>query len=131
MVMKTALIKRETGFTLAEMLVALVILSVSILAMTSVTITAIKTNTDNDMRNTAVRLTSEITEDLYIVPFDQLVTGSETRTVNMKGINKTFDVDWTVTSTTATLKQVVVEVGYDVKGKEYTNRSVFYRPSET
>lgn len=126
-----SLLKREAGFSLAEMLVALVILSVSILAMTSMTLTAIKVNVDNNMRNTAVRLTGEITEDLFITPFDQLVTGSETRTVNMRGINRTFDVDWTVTSTTATLKQVVVEVTYEVKNKEFSNRSVFYRPSET
>jgi prepilin-type N-terminal cleavage/methylation domain-containing protein len=131
---KMLLIKRDDGFTLVEMMVALVILSVSILALTSVTITAMKVNLDNDTRNAAVRLTGEITEDLFIVPFDSLVSSvapHQTRTVQLRGATKDFTVKWTVTSTTATLKQILIVVSYDIKGKTFTNRSVVYRPSET
>lgn len=125
--------KNCRGFTLVEMLIALLILSVSILALTSVTLTSIRTNLDNDLRNAAVRLTGEITEDLFIMPFDSLVstTTPETRTVKLRGMDQTFDVSWTVTATTATLKQVAIVVSYNIKGKPYTNRSVIYRPSET
>lgn len=129
-----AIVRRDDGFTLVEMMVALVILSVSILALTSVTITAMKVNLDNDTRNTAVRLTSEVTEDLFREPFDSLVSSvdpHETRTVQLRGASKDFTVKWTVTSTTATLKQILIEVSYKIKDKTYTNQSVVYRPSET
>lgn len=128
-----AIARREAGFSLIEMMVALFILSVSILALTSVTITSMKVNLDNDTRNAAVRLTSEVSDDLFAGNFDDLKTLSTpvTRTVRVRGADRDFKVNWTVTSTTATLKQVVITVSYDIKGKTFTNQSVVYRPSET
>lgn len=126
--------KRHRGFSLVEMMVALVILSISILALTSITLTSMKANVGNDARNAAVRLTGEVTETLFKVPFDDLVSSvdpHETRTVRLRGTDKNFTVSWTVTPTTATLKQIVIKVKYYIKEKPYTNQSVVYRPSES
>jgi len=128
-----SILNQDSGFTLLEMMIATFILSVSILALTAVTITSIKVNLENDARSAAVRLTSEVTDDLFSVDFDGLktLTTALKPKVNIRGIEKEFTVNWTVTSTTATLKQVVITVSYDIKGKNFTNRSVIYRPSET
>ena len=126
--------KNSSGFSLVEMMVALLILSISILALTSVTLTSIRANMGNDVRNAAVRLTGEITEDLFKEPFDDLVSSvapHQTRTVRLRAGDKDFTVRWTVTPTTATLKQIFITVEYTIKEKTYTNKSVVYRPSET
>lgn len=132
--------KRQAGFTLIEMMIALFILSVSILALTAVTITAMKANLENDARNAAVRLAGEVAEEIYTIDFnaaDLEPTSADvpavTRTlpVNLRGIEKDFSVTWTVAEVSATLKRVDITVSYDIKGKNYTNRSVVYRPSET
>ncbi|MDT8421529.1 MAG: prepilin-type N-terminal cleavage/methylation domain-containing protein [Desulfuromonadales bacterium] len=127
------IIKRESGFTLIEMMIALFILSVSILALTAVTITSMKVNLENDARNAAVRLTSEVTDDVFAIDFDDLktLTTPLKPKVRIRGAEKEFTVNWTVTDTTATLKQVVITVSYDIKGKTFSNQAVIYRPSET
>ena len=61
------------GFSLVEMMIALVILSVAILGMTSVTLMTIRTNIENDLRNAVVRVTSEVAENLVSMPIDDVV----------------------------------------------------------
>lgn len=58
------------GFSLIEMMIALFILTVAVLGLLDLTITSIKTNMQNDIRNTAVRLTSQTAEVLLARPFD-------------------------------------------------------------
>lgn len=118
------------GFTLIEMMVALLILSVSILALTSVTLTAIKTNMNNDLRNTSIRLTTEAANDLFDLSFDALDSSmaNQIHNVAVRGGSKEFTVSWVVTSQTSSLKQIVVTVQYETKGITRNNRAIFYRP---
>jgi len=127
------------GFTLVEMMVALVILSVSILALTGVTLMSIKTNIDNDTRNTAVRLISEVTEDLFGADFDGATLSTDAAdnphtqayTLDIRGHAQTYNVSWVVTAPTFETKQIVITVSYDVKGQTKTNRSVVFRSRST
>ncbi|PLX91501.1 MAG: hypothetical protein C0619_07320 [Desulfuromonas sp.] len=134
--------KRQAGFTLIEMMIALFILSVSILALTAVTITAMKANLENDARNVAVRLTGEVAEEIYSMDFsaaklEPTGVGDDPHVmdpvpdVDLRGVKKKFNVTWRVAEISATMKRVDISVSYDIKGKTYTNRSVVYRPSET
>ena len=130
---KTSPTKRRDprGFSLVEMLVALLILSVSILGMTSLTLTTIRTNVENDLRNAAIRLTSEVAEDLGALPIEDVVAtpvGSpETRQVSIRGTNVAFTIARVVIPRTNDLRQVNITVGYTYKGIPKSNSAVVYK----
>lgn len=119
------------GFSLVEMLIALVILSVSILGMTSLTLTSIRTNLDNDLRNAAVRVTTEVAEDLGAMSIEDVVSTPvltpEVRQVSIRGTNVPYTVTRTVTSLTNDLRQVDITVSYTSKGVTKTNSAVVYK----
>lgn len=119
------------GFSLIEMLVALVILSVSILGMTSLTLTTMRANFDNDLRNAAVRITSEVAEDLGAAPIETVVTipvsTPQTRQASIRGTNFPFNVTMEVTPLTNDLRQVNITVSYTSKGVTKTNSAVVYK----
>ncbi|MBI5874446.1 MAG: prepilin-type N-terminal cleavage/methylation domain-containing protein [Deltaproteobacteria bacterium] len=66
--------RQETGFSLIEMMIALFILTVAVLGLLELTITSIKTNMQNDMRNASIRLTSQTAEILLALPIDSVAT---------------------------------------------------------
>jgi Tfp pilus assembly protein PilV len=113
------------------MLVALVILSVSILGMTSLTLTTMRANFDNDLRNAVVRVTSEVAEDLGATPIESVVstpTGTpEIRQASIRGTNIPFEVTRTVIPLTNDLRQVNITVSYTSNGITKTNSAVVYK----
>lgn len=119
------------GFSLIEMLVALVILSVSILGMTSLTLTTMRANFENDLRNAAVRITSEVAEDLGAMTIESVVstpTGTpEIRQASIRGTNIPLEVTRTVTTLTNDLRQVNITISYTSKGVTKTNSAVVYK----
>lgn len=115
------------GFTLVEMLIALVILSIAILGMTSLTLTTIRTNQGNDLRNAAVRVTSEVVEEQLSLPIESVVSGTETRQVSIRGTNVPFTVTRTMTPLTTDLRQVDITVTYTVNGVNRINSAVIYK----
>lgn len=121
----------QRGFSLIEMLIALVILSVAILGMTSVTIMTIRTNLENDLRNAAVRVTAEVAEDLLAMPIEDVAstpTGSpETRQMNVRGADVSFEVTRVVSSLSNDLRQINITVSYIIKGVTKTNSAVVYK----
>jgi Tfp pilus assembly protein PilV len=58
------------GFSLIELMIALVILQVSLLGLLSVMVTSISSNLDNEVRNTAIRLTTQTAEAIYSLDFE-------------------------------------------------------------
>ncbi len=114
------------GFTLVEMMIAMVILSVSILALSNVTLLAMKTNMQNELRNTASRVAKEKINDLFATPFASLTDGTDTHTVQMRGAAKTFTSSWDVTDVSGVL-QVELNVQYKIGSATFVNRRVVYR----
>jgi len=117
----------EKGFSLVEMMIALFILSVSILALSGSTVLLIQNNLANETRDTAVRLSSEVANDLFALSFDDLATGARVYNVPFKGGTQSFNVAWTVTPK-AGVKQVEINVTYTLRGTNYTNSTVVFRP---
>lgn len=119
------------GFSLVEMLIALVILSVSILGMTSLTLTTMRANFDNDLRNAVVRVTSEVAEDLGATPIESVVSTPsgtpEIRQASIRGTNIPFEVTRTVIPLTNDLRQVNITVSYTRNGITKTNTAVVYK----
>lgn len=60
------------GFSLVEMLVAVVIIAFTLLALCSAMVNAISANLGNELRNTAVRLTNQTAEVLLALPIDSI-----------------------------------------------------------
>jgi prepilin-type N-terminal cleavage/methylation domain-containing protein len=118
------------GFSIVEMMIALAILSISILALTTVTLTSIKTNLRNDMRNTAIRLTNEKAEELLAQNFADIASSGPVATVvPLRGASKTFNVTCTVTKPTDNLRQITITVDYDWPGQTPppSNTTVIFR----
>ncbi len=145
----------ESGFTLLEMMIALFILTVSILGLTALTITSMQTNQQNDLRNTAIKLTSEVAEILLTQPIANIVSGglqpydatntalidSTNTAINpsfrkypnpvqkIKNGTQLYTVNWTVTTLTDNLKQIIIQVQYTYKGNSYVNNATIYKHS--
>lgn len=68
------LLSTHKAFSLVEMMIALFILTVAVLGLLELTITSIKTNLQNDMRNASIRLTSQTAEILLAQPIDSVAT---------------------------------------------------------
>jgi type IV pilus modification protein PilV len=119
------------GFSLIELLVSLVILSVSLLALASLLITSVHTNQQNEYRNAAVRLTTETAENLLAQPIDSLPDGASSSNVSVKirGKDLTYTVSTNVNTLSNELKQVniTVQLQYALNGNYYTNKSVIYK----
>lgn len=122
---------RDGGFSLVEMMIATFILAVSILALTSLTITSIQVNLENDLRNTAVRLTSETAEDLLRQPIESISDATVNRNLTIRGGTRTFTVTTDVTTLTNDLRQVDIQVTYTHRGKTSSVNSVVYKHRAT
>jgi prepilin-type N-terminal cleavage/methylation domain-containing protein len=63
-------VKNNRGFSLLEMLIAVVIIAISILALSGVMVNSISANLGNELRNASVRLTNETAEVLLALPLE-------------------------------------------------------------
>jgi prepilin-type N-terminal cleavage/methylation domain-containing protein len=69
--MKTS-VRNSNGFSLIELMTALVIIALTLLVLSAVLIHAIKINVVNDLRNAAIRLTNQTAEVILALPFDSI-----------------------------------------------------------
>ena len=68
--------RRASGFTLVEVLVAITVIVVSMVALATMSITALRTVGRNGERTVAVGLAQSRIESLRMVPFDNLEDGT-------------------------------------------------------
>lgn len=137
----------KKGFTLIELMVAMLIIMVSMLALLTSILTSMSANMGNEIRNTAIRVTNETAEALLALPIDdselsvgvthvntfstgptgQQVRGFPNPTQNIRVYQVTYTIQWTVSAPTANLKQVNITVTYPYKNQSYTNASLVYK----
>lgn len=67
-------VRNNKGFSLIEMMIALVIILFTMLAMFAALATSISVNLGNDIRNAAIKLTNQTAEVLLALPFDRVTT---------------------------------------------------------
>lgn len=115
------------GFTLIEVLVAMVIFSIVSLAVTKLMLSSTKLVSDNALASEAITLAQEKMEDLRSTPLPVMISGSRPVT-SAKGV-VIFNVVWTVTndSPEVGMNKVVVTVNWTHQGvaKSYEAESVF------
>jgi type IV pilus assembly protein PilV len=122
-VVRQILIKNKTGFTLLELLVALVIIMISMMALLASINLSISSNMNNELRQHAVGLAEDTLNGIKNMPFDN-ITGqwlpAQQRQLFLRGTPRRYLITKTVTpSATTNSKQVQVGVSWSNKGNNY------------
>ncbi len=110
------------GFSLIELLVALVIIGVSIISLMQLSITVLNNNLRNEIRNTAIELLSSHVNDLASEPFDNLTVGSFTSTVYsvIRSIKEKFTILDNITlQPVGNVKVINSKIVWKFRGNEY------------
>lgn len=134
------------GFSLVELLIALVILQISLLGLLSGLVNSIAVNLDNELRNTAIRITNQTAEVIYSLSIDdsELTAGNHGRisgnsAQDLKGFpqpvqdirggfQQDYNISWAVTDQGTELKQVLITVQYtNPRGENLSNNAVIYK----
>lgn len=85
--------RNSNGFSLVEMLVALVIISITLLGLSAVTLSSITVNLGNDLRNTGVRLTNQTAEVFLALPVDGIISCGMTPDPDGPNYNTSYTYD--------------------------------------
>ncbi len=85
------LVQNNKGFSLIEVMIALAIFSIGILAVSSMQISAAQGNLSSRLRTEAIAFASGEIEDMMAQPFQDIVTDSRT-------VNTVYELEWTVTT---------------------------------
>lgn len=120
-------LNNRSGFTLLELMVALVILMVGMMALLSATTNAISLNLDNVLRDEAVqiadakmRLVKGNKAATFSAPFQNLSTTShETSKLRSKAIPYTISLSSSSSGDNANLLQVLVSWNYKNRPKQH------------
>ncbi len=144
------------GFSLIELLIAVAIIEISMLALLTSILLVQRTNLQNELRNTAIRLTNQTAEALLALPANDsnIQLGTTTPTIYIRdaasadqngkgfpqpvqivrGYPQTFAIQWAVSpigpaGTSSKAVQVVITVSYTYpRGSTttYANNAVIY-----
>jgi type IV pilus assembly protein PilV len=118
--------KNENGVTMIELLVALALLSIGLLALFTLQSTAIQGNRDSKEMTTAVFLAEKKIEELKNTPFGSLSLGSTADSNNpITGSGTTggiYSRSWNVQSFSgsANMKQITVIVSWTQSGQSHS-----------
>ncbi|HUU50117.1 MAG TPA: prepilin-type N-terminal cleavage/methylation domain-containing protein [Nitrospinota bacterium] len=92
------------GMTLIEVLIALAVLSIALLAMAMTSLSVIRGNATNDMVTQAATVAQDKMEELKNIPFNNLNSGNDTA--------GDYTRQWVVTNISATLRQITLTVSW-------------------
>lgn len=68
------IVLNNKGFSLVEMMIAILIISISFFALSAIMVSAININLENEIQNAASRLNTQTTEILMTVPYNEIST---------------------------------------------------------
>lgn len=100
--------RKSHGFTLIEILVALVILGVSLLALAGLMVTTTRNNASAGQVTEAATLAQDKLEELRAIPWDRVVSGQDQRT-GSTGIR--FGRNWNVAAN-GNIKTITITVSW-------------------
>lgn len=113
----------NSGFSLVEFLVAIVILMVGLLGLLQVINVAVDQNLGTVFRNEAVSVVDEMMMKKRSKTFDSLSTGVRTHVEQrvVRGITKNYNVTERIESVTSNSKQISVEASWTKKNTTYNH----------
>jgi type II secretion system protein I len=104
-------LRKSAGFTLLEILIALIIFSIGLLALTSLTVTATRTGSYGGRMTEAVTFAQDKLEELKTNSWDNIVSGADQKT-GPTGVNYTRN--WKVLEKeTQNLKTVSITIDWN------------------
>ncbi len=109
------------GFTLIEVLVASIILTISTLGTLQAITFSMQHNLSNYSRDESVRIAEQRMNELRDTSFAALATGNSVVTRRYKNVTRTFNVNWTVTSLSTNSVALQVVVNWTILGKVYSH----------
>ena len=114
--MRIAVSQKNRGFTLIEVLVAICILVIGMLAVLSALVWTMEQNLNNLSMDEAVRIAEQQMNQLRNTSFTGLTNGNLPIARNFRNFTRTFNVVWTVTNLSASSKTIQVVVSWTHKG---------------
>jgi type IV pilus assembly protein PilV len=100
---------KSNGFSLIEVLISLVILSISLLALASLMTTTTKNNAFGGNLTEAATLAQDTMENLRVTNWGEIVDGNDV--IQMRGLN--YNRDWTVVAPNNNERRVTVTVNWN------------------
>lgn len=119
--------KNNDGFTLVEVLVAIVIMVVGLLGLLEAVNVAMEHNLRNQLRDQSVYVGEKILNDMRGQQFDSTFTNHTTIPMSLRGVSKKFTVDTTTIPLGVDTKQYQVVVKWTYKNRDYQNQVVTVR----
>jgi prepilin-type N-terminal cleavage/methylation domain-containing protein len=89
--------KSSKGFSLIEMMVALVVIAFTLLALSGAMVSSVTVSMENELRNAAVRLTNKTAEVLLALPIESTNTCGITPEPGVPNYNASYSYDDTNT----------------------------------
>jgi type IV pilus modification protein PilV len=123
--MRALSLKNKQGFTLVEFLIATIILSVGLLALINLQLTAIRGNSDSKEMTRAIFLAEKKMEELKNTPYGSLSIGTTQDTNNpINGLGQTggiFNRSWTIQDYSGSnfMRQITVNVSWTLRGQSH------------
>jgi prepilin-type N-terminal cleavage/methylation domain-containing protein len=121
---------RLQGFSLVELLIALVILSISFLGIASLMVQATNNNSFGYYMTEAATFAQDQLENFRTSPWANVVTGNDVR-VGSTGMNyaRSWVVVPNIASPNDTIKEITITIGWNDRADHSVGfRSVIYRP---
>ncbi len=115
--------RRADGFTLIELMVAVLIMTIGLLGILDVMINYTRINLDNVMRDEAMRITEETMESLRTAGFDVLAASTSTVTRKVRSMDVPYTVTTNVRNLSGQSKEIWVEVTWTFKGRTHVHRA--------
>ncbi|MCX5811031.1 MAG: prepilin-type N-terminal cleavage/methylation domain-containing protein [Proteobacteria bacterium] len=109
------------GFTLIEVLVASIILTISMLGVLQTITFSMQQNLNNFSRDESVRIAEQRMNELRNSGFTSLANGNSIVTRSFKNFTKNFSVSWTVTALTTNSVAIQVVVSWTIISKTYSH----------
>ena len=123
MLIGVVMTNKNSGFTLIEFLVAIVILMVGMLGLLQVINVAMDQNLNNIFRNEAVMLADDMMMKNRARAFVSISTGTQQgyEQRNVRGIMKNYSVTRVVTDRTGNSKEIAIDVRWKKKNAAYSH----------
>jgi type IV pilus modification protein PilV len=119
----------EKGLTLLEVLVAMVVLSLGLLGLAKMQITAIQVNAASGRLTQGTAFAQDKVEQLMALPYDDAKLDTQVRTYTETRPAQGYTITWTVDQNPAPgdVKTINVEVTWSNRGQKKTFELAFFK----